>query len=92
MKLSEDEKQTLLKKSPGPGRRNFICCPICGYLQWAFTQKLETEDVVIEEMDSNYDCPRCREVGGRNPELYQWVMAVFDYQKRKDKERAQNSN
>lgn len=79
MQLTDNEKERLLKCSPGPGHRHFTCCPLCGYLEWRMTQKDQLEDVTVQEDTMGRGCPRCQEVLHRDPEIFQWVLAVLGY-------------
>lgn len=83
MQLTSQEKQKLLDRGYGPGHRHFTCCPTCGYLEWRMTQKDQLEDVTVHEDSMGRGCPRCAEVLQRDPEIFQWVLAVLGYRDRK---------
>lgn len=83
MQLTPDEKQSLLRRGYGPGHRHFTCCPTCGFLEWRMTQKNEPDDVTVQEETMGRSCLKCQEVLHRDPEVFQWVLAVIGYRDRK---------
>jgi hypothetical protein len=82
MKLTPEEKASILKAKPTPGRHTFAACPICGALSFRSTEESATPDVVVIE-DASIECPRCKVAMQRSPEVVQWVMAVLGYHRRK---------
>jgi hypothetical protein len=64
----------------GPGRVTVRECLVCGYFEWASTQRDVPDEVVVEVVapadDPLWVCPKCLEVVRRAPEVYAWVVDV----------------
>jgi len=67
----------------------FAVCDNCGFLTWKGSKdKIEGEVVLkditvkLQPLDNLYDekCEKCLEIVRRNPEVFRWVLNVFDYQ------------
>lgn len=67
----------------GPGRVTVRECLVCGYFEWASTQRDVPDEVVVEVVSlldaalaADWVCPKCLEVMRRAPEVYAWVVNV----------------
>lgn len=85
MRLTDNEKTQLQRR--GPGHHYFACCPLCGHTDWQSTNTAAEDGVTMHE-DQGGNCYRCAEVAQRNPELFQWILAVFGYQERRKRQEA----
>lgn len=83
LKLTDEQKQHLLRRGPGPGHWHFTCCPTCGHLEWRMTQNNEPDDVTVQEDTMGRGCAMCQDVAQRSPEIFQWVLNTINYQHRR---------
>jgi ribosomal protein L32 len=60
------------------GTVTFSECPLCGHLEWHSTSC--SGDGI--EVVSDENCPKCREVSTRSPEIFNWVLNVISHTRR----------
>lgn len=76
-----DEQRQAVVEHHGRGRHVFTECALCGYRAWSSTTRDAPDEIVFETLNWQRDglCPKCAEVQGRAPEIFQWVLNVINH-------------